>query len=73
MAHACSALPPSFNPVAPNAPDLAWKQVDEPNRFGVSQAWSWLARCLNCLPADRYTAKALVAVLRVAGFALFTR
>eukprot|EP00198_Chlamydomonas_reinhardtii_P001939 XP_001691275.1 polyadenylated-RNA export factor [Chlamydomonas reinhardtii] len=48
-------------------------QVDEPNRFGVSQAWSWLARCLNCLPADRYTAKALVAVLRVAGFALFTR
>ncbi|KAG2429003.1 hypothetical protein HXX76_011246 [Chlamydomonas incerta] len=48
-------------------------QVDEPNRFGVAYAWSWVARCLNSLPADRYTAKALVAVLRVAGFSLFTR
>ncbi|GLC49071.1 hypothetical protein PLESTB_000179300 [Pleodorina starrii] len=48
-------------------------QVDEPNRHGVHHAWSYLARALNQLPADRFTAKALIAVLRVAGYSLHLR
>ncbi len=48
-------------------------QVDDPNPHGISHAWTYLARCLNTLPADRYTAKALIAVLRVAGYSLFVR
>ncbi|GFR52145.1 hypothetical protein Agub_g14660 [Astrephomene gubernaculifera] len=48
-------------------------QADDPNRHGVAHAWSYLARCLNHLPPDRYSAKALIAVLRVAGYALHVR
>ncbi|KAG2495219.1 hypothetical protein HYH03_006825 [Edaphochlamys debaryana] len=51
----------------------ALMQVDDPNPHGVAHAWSWLARCLNQLPPDRFTAKAVVAVLRVAGYSLFLR
>ncbi|KXZ49189.1 hypothetical protein GPECTOR_22g779 [Gonium pectorale] len=48
-------------------------QVDDPNPHGLPHAWSYLARSLNALPAERFAAKALVAVLRVAGYALHVR
>lgn len=40
------------------------------NMHGLEEGWVWLARFLNNLPANVYTAVALEAFLRMAGFAL---
>ncbi|XP_052206185.1 mRNA export factor GLE1 isoform X2 [Diospyros lotus] len=40
---------------------------------GLGEGWSWLARFLNALPANLYTAVALQAFLEVAGFGLYRR
>ncbi|GMH01544.1 hypothetical protein Nepgr_003383 [Nepenthes gracilis] len=40
------------------------------NMHGLEEGWTWLARFLNALPANLYTAEALDAFLRMAGFAL---
>ncbi|PSS26912.1 hypothetical protein CEY00_Acc08209, partial [Actinidia chinensis var. chinensis] len=41
------------------------------NTHGVREGWAWLARFLNALPANLYTAVALQAFLEVAGFTLY--
>ncbi|KAJ7945470.1 GLE1-like protein [Quillaja saponaria] len=43
------------------------------NVHGLKEGWTWLARFLNALPANRYTAVALSEFLQMAGFALFRR
>ncbi|OMO60307.1 GLE1-like protein [Corchorus capsularis] len=43
------------------------------NFHGLQEGWAWLARFLNALPANIYTAVALNAFLQMAGFALFTK
>ncbi|XP_062158142.1 mRNA export factor GLE1 isoform X2 [Alnus glutinosa] len=43
------------------------------NEHGLKEGWAWIARFLNTLPANRYTAVALCAFLQVAGFALFRK
>nr|AFK45310.1 unknown [Lotus japonicus] len=43
------------------------------NLHGLQHGWAWLARFLNALPANQYTAVSLDAFLRMAGFALFIR
>ncbi|XP_062110478.1 mRNA export factor GLE1 [Humulus lupulus] len=43
------------------------------NTHGLREGWAWIARFLNTLPANRYTAVALSAFLRMAGYALFKR
>ncbi|KAF4378684.1 hypothetical protein F8388_006135 [Cannabis sativa] len=43
------------------------------NTHGLKEGWAWIARFLNALPANRYTAVALSAFLRLAGYALFKR
>ncbi|XP_021743773.1 protein GLE1-like isoform X1 [Chenopodium quinoa] len=40
------------------------------NKHGLEEGWAWLARFLNVLPPNRYTAVALEAFLEMAGFAL---
>ncbi|WOL16878.1 protein GLE1 [Canna indica] len=40
------------------------------NPHGLGEGWAWLARFLNTLPANRPTAYALEAFLKMAGFAL---
>ncbi|MCO5578266.1 hypothetical protein L7F22_032105 [Adiantum nelumboides] len=40
------------------------------NPHGLKEGWAWCARLLNSLPADRLTASALEAYLKVAGFRL---
>lgn len=40
------------------------------NMHGLEEGWAWLARFLNALPPNRYTAVALEAFLEMAGFAL---
>ncbi|XP_021746762.1 protein GLE1-like isoform X2 [Chenopodium quinoa] len=40
------------------------------NKHGLEEGWVWLARFLNVLPPNRYTAVALEAFLEMAGFAL---
>ncbi|KNA25697.1 hypothetical protein SOVF_003200 [Spinacia oleracea] len=40
------------------------------NKHGLEEGWAWLARFLNGLPPNRYTAVALGAFLEMAGFAL---
>ncbi|CAO2829361.1 unnamed protein product [Amaranthus hypochondriacus] len=40
------------------------------NVHGLEEGWAWLARFLNRLPPNKYTAVALEAFLRMAGFAL---
>ncbi|XP_074295789.1 mRNA export factor GLE1 isoform X2 [Silene latifolia] len=40
------------------------------NVHGLEEGWTWLARFLNALPANLFTAVALEAFLRMAGFAL---
>ncbi|KAH9621013.1 hypothetical protein KSS87_022217 [Heliosperma pusillum] len=40
------------------------------NMHGLEEGWTWLARFLNALPANVFTAVALEAFLRMAGFAL---
>lgn len=44
-----------------------------PNIHGPKEGWAWLARFLNVLPANMYTAVALNAFLQTAGFALFRK
>ncbi|XP_043724631.1 protein GLE1 isoform X7 [Telopea speciosissima] len=39
----------------------------------LKEGWAWLARFLNVLPANIYTAVALYAFLQMAGFALFRK
>ncbi|GLU21729.1 hypothetical protein SLE2022_378500 [Rubroshorea leprosula] len=41
------------------------------NIHGLKEGWAWLARFLNALPANIYTAVALNAFLQMAGYALF--
>ena len=41
-----------------------------PADWGLQYAWKWLARLLNHLPANRYTATALDAFIKVAGWRL---
>ncbi|KAK7379514.1 hypothetical protein VNO80_04976 [Phaseolus coccineus] len=43
------------------------------NFHGLQEGWAWLARFLNALPANQYTAVTLNAFLQMAGFALFRR
>ncbi|KAJ8758853.1 hypothetical protein K2173_002632 [Erythroxylum novogranatense] len=43
------------------------------NIHGPNEGWAWLARFLNCLPANMYTAVALNAFLQTAGYTLFRR
>ncbi|CAA7395884.1 unnamed protein product [Spirodela intermedia] len=46
---------------------------DVPNPHGLKEGWAWLARFLNVLPVTRFTAVALEAFLKMAGFALLKR
>ncbi|XP_027336635.1 protein GLE1 isoform X2 [Abrus precatorius] len=43
------------------------------NLHGLQEGWAWLARFLNTLPANQYTAVSLNAFLQMAGFGLFKR
>ncbi|XP_019257765.1 PREDICTED: protein GLE1-like [Nicotiana attenuata] len=43
------------------------------NLHGLREGWAWIARFLNVLPANLYTAAALQAFLEMAGFALHRR
>uniref|UniRef100_A0A1D1XNS0 mRNA export factor GLE1 n=1 Tax=Anthurium amnicola TaxID=1678845 RepID=A0A1D1XNS0_9ARAE len=43
------------------------------NPHGIKEGWAWLARFLNMLPANKFTAVALEAFLKMAGFALFQK
>ncbi|KAG8366006.1 hypothetical protein BUALT_Bualt17G0031200 [Buddleja alternifolia] len=43
------------------------------NLHGLREGWAWLARFLNALPANLYTAVALHSFLEMAGFALYRR
>ncbi|GAV90462.1 LOW QUALITY PROTEIN: GLE1 domain-containing protein, partial [Cephalotus follicularis] len=43
------------------------------NIHGLKEGWAWLARFLNTLPVNIYTAVALKAFLQMAGFALFRK
>ncbi|XP_020251908.1 protein GLE1 isoform X2 [Asparagus officinalis] len=43
------------------------------NPHGLEHGWAWLAMFLNTLPANRSTAFALDAFLRMTGFALYRR
>ncbi|CAH9087850.1 unnamed protein product [Cuscuta europaea] len=43
------------------------------NMHGHREGWAWLARLLNAVPANLYTAAALKAFLEVAGFGLHRR
>ncbi|KAL2543309.1 Protein GLE1 [Abeliophyllum distichum] len=43
------------------------------NLHGLREGWAWLARLLNALPANLYTAVALISFIEMAGFALYRR
>ncbi|XP_022891424.1 protein GLE1-like isoform X1 [Olea europaea var. sylvestris] len=43
------------------------------NLHGLREGWAWLARFLNALRANLYTAVALQSFLEMAGFALYRR
>ncbi|KAL8037818.1 hypothetical protein ABFX02_11G062600 [Erythranthe guttata] len=43
------------------------------NMHGLAEGWAWLARFLNNLPANLFTAVALNSFLEMAGFALYRR
>ncbi|XP_059316342.1 mRNA export factor GLE1 isoform X2 [Lycium ferocissimum] len=43
------------------------------NLHGLREGWAWIARFLNVIPANLYTAAALQAFLEMAGFALHKR
>ncbi|XP_044490311.1 protein GLE1 isoform X2 [Mangifera indica] len=43
------------------------------NTHGLEEGWTWLARFLNAVPANIYTAVALHVFLQMAGFALFRK
>ncbi|KAI3467618.1 hypothetical protein Pfo_024280 [Paulownia fortunei] len=43
------------------------------NLHGLKEGWAWLARFLNALPANLYSAVALHSFLEMAGFALYRR
>lgn len=43
------------------------------NLHGIEEGWAWLARLLNSLPANLYTAVALNAFLKMAGFKLYCK
>ncbi|KAH7857708.1 hypothetical protein Vadar_015617 [Vaccinium darrowii] len=43
------------------------------NKLGLKEGWAWLARFLNALPANLYTAVALLAFLEMAGYALYRK
>ncbi|XP_045816319.1 mRNA export factor GLE1-like [Trifolium pratense] len=43
------------------------------NLHGLQEGWAWLARFLNYMPANLYTAVSLDTFLQMAGFALFQR
>ncbi|KAJ7524281.1 hypothetical protein O6H91_18G085000 [Diphasiastrum complanatum] len=41
------------------------------NPHGLKEAWAWCAHLLNKIPANRYSASALEAFLKIAGFRLY--
>lgn len=43
------------------------------NLHGIEEGWAWLARLLNSLPANLYTAVAVNAFLKMAGFKLYRK
>ncbi|KAL8106389.1 hypothetical protein AgCh_029961 [Apium graveolens] len=43
------------------------------NPHGIEEGWAWMARFLNALPANLYTAVSLQAFIEMAGFALYRR
>ncbi|KAL3635669.1 hypothetical protein CASFOL_020216 [Castilleja foliolosa] len=43
------------------------------NLHGLKEGWSWLARFLNAVPANLYSAVALYSFLEMAGYALYQR
>ncbi|KAL5718021.1 hypothetical protein ACHQM5_010966 [Ranunculus cassubicifolius] len=43
------------------------------NLHGIEHGWAWLARLLNHLPANIYTAVAVEAFLKMAGYKLFRK
>ncbi|RAL38792.1 hypothetical protein DM860_013473 [Cuscuta australis] len=43
------------------------------NLHGHQEGWAWLARFLNTIPANLYTAAALIAFLEAAGFVLYRK
>ncbi|KAG9456825.1 hypothetical protein H6P81_001333 [Aristolochia fimbriata] len=43
------------------------------NFHGLSEGWAWIARFLNTIPASSSSAVALLAFLKMAGFALFRK
>ncbi|CAK9316521.1 unnamed protein product [Citrullus colocynthis] len=54
----------------------AWIQTEVPgvrNLHGLDEGWAWLARFLNSVPPNIYTAASLNAFLNVAGFAMFRK
>ncbi|KAK9934541.1 hypothetical protein M0R45_021681 [Rubus argutus] len=48
-------------------------QTEIDNVHGLKEGWAWLARFVNALPANRYTAVALAAFLHMAGYSLFRK
>lgn len=48
--------------------ECLFRQTEIPgvqNAHGLKEGWAWLARFLNALPANIYTAVALIAFLQV--------
>ncbi|OWM89697.1 hypothetical protein CDL15_Pgr024445 [Punica granatum] len=43
------------------------------NPHGLAEGWAWLARFLNALPANIYTAVTLKSFLQMAGYALYRK
>ncbi|XP_077212382.1 nucleoporin GLE1-like protein isoform X2 [Tasmannia lanceolata] len=43
------------------------------NLHGLKEAWAWLARFLNALPANLYTAVALLSFLKISGYTLLQK
>ncbi|CAI9093056.1 OLC1v1028462C1 [Oldenlandia corymbosa var. corymbosa] len=43
------------------------------NLHGIEEGWAWLARFLNALPPNSYTAVALYSFIEMAGYALYKR
>eukprot|EP00897_Mesotaenium_endlicherianum_P010932 jgi/Mesen1/9868/ME000070S09155 len=50
---------------------LQTKAPGGPNANGLARGWAWCARLLNKLPANRVTATALEAFIKVAGFRMY--
>lgn len=51
----------------------SWQVGEASNPHGFDAAWRYLTRFVNTMPADRATAKALSAFLRMAGYGMHAR